>query len=109
MGPRALRRSGMDVPAGLSAGPQGEDNPGVVQVPLSAFHHICGMATVLARSQSDGLKHLVHFGGQGLCQAPQKFGVAEAIAATGMESNLSGGSAARGRKFHGTFEALYRC
>lgn len=46
---------------------QGKNDSWVVQAPFSRFHHICGMATLLAGSQSDGLHHLLE-----ACAKPTK-------------------------------------
>lgn len=54
MGPTALRQCTLDLPTGLSAGPQGKNYSGVLQGTFSRFHFICWMAALLARSKSNG-------------------------------------------------------
>ncbi|UYV67247.1 hypothetical protein LAZ67_5000032 [Cordylochernes scorpioides] len=47
VGSTELRRYGLDVPAGLRAGSQGEIDSGLVQGPFSRLHHVGGMASLL--------------------------------------------------------------
>ena len=61
MGSAALWQCALDVPTRLSAGPQSENDPGMVSDAFSGFHLIGGMATVLTRLESDGLQRVVDF------------------------------------------------
>ena len=85
--------------------PQSESDIGVVQGPFSRLHHIYEMATVLTGSQPYGLQHLVNFGGQGPCYAPQKFGGSYAVVPTGVRPIVGGRVAAHILVFSETFEA----
>ena len=48
------------------------------------------MAALFAGSQPYGLQHLVNFGGQGLCEARQKFGGSEVVVAAGVRHIVGG-------------------
>ena len=65
------------------------------------------MAALLAGSQPYRLQHLVNFGGQGLCQAPQKFVGSEAVVTAEMGQIVGGRVAAHGLEFSEAFDAVY--
>ncbi|UYV76905.1 hypothetical protein LAZ67_14002349 [Cordylochernes scorpioides] len=85
VGSTALRRCGLEVPAGLRTGSQGEMYSQLMQGPFSKLRHVGGMTALLSRYHPDGLQRMVHFADQGLCYTPQRFEVAEAIAGLSSE------------------------
>lgn len=99
----------MNVPAELRSGPWGAIDSAVVQSPTLRVSSHLRLAAVLSESNPDGLQHMVDVGGQGLCEAPEKFGVTEAIVTTGVEQNHAEGAAPYRWKFQIALEALYRC
>ncbi|UYV69404.1 hypothetical protein LAZ67_6003481 [Cordylochernes scorpioides] len=54
-------RYGLDAPAGLRVGSQGEIDSKLMQGPFFGLHHVGGMSALLTRSQPDGLQRVVHF------------------------------------------------
>ena len=64
-GPMCLRIGPMDFSAGPRTGPQSKNRPGLVPGRNPGFHPVIRMTSIQPRSESAGLCHMGHFGGEG--------------------------------------------